>query len=73
MTAIRYDVSSDTMFVQLRDVALDGGEDVGVDLVVHIGVDGAPGAYEIDHASTHPEHLAFVLGELRALEQPLAA
>lgn len=73
MRRIAYDPSTDTLFVQLCDVVLDGGSDAGDDLVMHIGIDGAPGAYEIDHASTHPEHLAFVLSELRALQPALAA
>ena len=62
---IRYDADTDTMLVIVRQVPLDGGEDAGADLVVHYGVDGVPAAYEIDHASEHPEHLAFVLAQLR--------
>jgi hypothetical protein len=50
-----------------RDPPSAGGEDAGPDLVIHYAPDGAPWMWEIEHASTHPEHIAAALAELRRL------
>ena len=69
--------STDTLRVELRpwpDPApehrpeLVGGRDAGVDLVIHYGPDGLPYAWEIEHASRHPEHIAAALDALRAAQ-----
>jgi uncharacterized protein YuzE len=38
---------------------------VGEDLVIHYAPDGEPYAWEIEHASKHPEHIAAALEALR--------
>jgi uncharacterized protein YuzE len=73
-TAILYEPSTDTMRIELRrwpgagagdDLDLAGGEDAGEDLVIHYAPDGEPYAWEIEHASKHPEHIAAALAALR--------
>ena len=71
--AIRYFPETDTMAIELRrwPEALDGdqtqlgGEDAGEDLVIHYAPDGKPWLWEIEHASTHPEHITAALGQIR--------
>jgi hypothetical protein len=41
------------------------GCDAGIDLVIHYAPDGRPWLWEIEHASSHPEHIAAALAELR--------
>jgi hypothetical protein len=67
---VRYYVETDTMAVEIRpwpggkdDDAL--GHDAGADLVIHYAPDGRPWLWEIEHASSHPEHIAAALAELR--------
>jgi uncharacterized protein YuzE len=62
-----YDQSMDTLYIKLRtgesvdNEVLDEG-----DIVVDIGVDGAPLGYEIQHASTKRDFIAaLILGETR--------
>jgi uncharacterized protein YuzE len=73
-TAVLYEPATDTMRIELRpwpaagpgdDLDLAGGEDVGEDLVIHYAPDGEPYAWEIEHASKHPEHIAAALEALR--------
>ena len=69
LPSIRYFPETDTMAIELRpwpeapenDQAKVGGEDAGEDLVIHYAPDREP----IEHASTHPEHIAAVLSEIR--------
>ncbi len=61
MTQLFYDPTTDTMYVQFRDIDLMDAEDAGVDLIVHYGVDDKPAAFDIDHATTHPEHIVMAL------------
>jgi hypothetical protein len=42
-----------------------GGQDAGEDLVIHHAADGQPWLWEIEHASTHPEHIAAALDRIR--------
>jgi hypothetical protein len=73
---IRYYPDTDTMAIELRpwpagtakEPALMGGEDAGVDLVIHYAADGQPWLWELEHASQHPEHIAAALAEIRRLE-----
>ncbi len=46
-----------------------GGEDAGEDLVIHYAADGEPWLWEIEHASTHPEHIAAALTQIRKLAE----
>ena len=70
---IRYFPETDTLAIELRPwpIAQDGdpnetgGEDAGKDLVVHYAPDGDPWLWEIEHASTHPEHITAALGQIR--------
>ncbi|HEV2186594.1 MAG TPA: DUF2283 domain-containing protein [Stellaceae bacterium] len=69
---IRYHPDTDTMAIELRpwprtagDAREIGGEDAGDDLVIHYAADGQPWLWEIEHASTHPEHIAAALGQIR--------
>lgn len=62
---IRYYPDTDTMYVELRPGPTTGGEDAAEDLVIHYGDDGQPSGYEIEHASTHPEHIAAALRLMR--------
>jgi hypothetical protein len=68
-----YEPSTDTMAIEIRP--WPGGEDgslgydAGPDLVIHDAPDGAPWLWEIEHASTHPEHIAAALAELRRLRK----
>ena len=72
---IRYYPETDSMAIELRPwpagtargSALVGGQDAGVDLVVHYAGDGQPWLWEIEHASQHPEHIAAALAEIRRL------
>jgi hypothetical protein len=71
--SIRYMPETDTMAIELRpwpeasagDEAQVGGEDAGEDLVIHYAPDGEPWLWEIEHASTHPEHIAAALTQIR--------
>lgn len=73
--AIRYYPETDSMAIELRPwpgpsgVSADaiGGEDAGPDLVIHYAADGRPWLWEIEHASTHPEHIAAALEQIRRL------
>jgi uncharacterized protein YuzE len=69
---ILYDPATDTMLVELRawpgaggDPALAGGADAGPDLVIHYAADGRAWAWEIEHASRHPDLVAGALEALR--------
>jgi hypothetical protein len=69
---VYYDAASDMMQIELRrwpggEGENYGGEDAGPDLVIHYAPDGAPWMWEIENASTHPEHIAAALAELRRL------
>ena len=44
-----------------------GGEDAGDDLVIHYAPDGRPWAWEIEHASRHPELVGDALRTMRAV------
>jgi hypothetical protein len=71
---ISYHSETDTMAIELRPWPGDdnqggaqiGGEDAGDDLVIHYAADGEPWLWEIEHASTHPEHIAAALALLRS-------
>jgi hypothetical protein len=72
---IRYRLETDTLAIELRpwpddvggDSSMIGGEDAGPDLVIHYAADGQPWLWEIEHASTHPEHIAAALVRLRRM------
>jgi hypothetical protein len=72
---IRYYPDTDSMAIELRpwpgaapaNPAAIGGEDAGIDLVIHYAADGQPWLWEIEHASTHPEHIAAALEAIRRL------
>jgi hypothetical protein len=62
---VTYDPATDTMLVELRPwpggAAISqavGGEDAGDDLVIHHAPDGSPWAWEVEHASRHPDLVA---------------
>ena len=70
--AIRYFPETDTMAIELRpwpeaagDKTRAGGADAGEDLVIHYAPDGEPWLWEIEHASTHPEHIVAALEQIR--------
>ena len=66
-------LETDTMAIEVRpwpenlDGNADeiGGQDGGEDLVIHYAADGQPWLWEIEHASSHPEHIAAALDRLR--------
>jgi uncharacterized protein YuzE len=66
-----YDPTTDTMLVELRPwpggpaEARAGGEDAGDDLVIHYAPDGQPWAWEIEHASRHPDLVGDALRAMR--------
>jgi uncharacterized protein YuzE len=70
---IRYYPETDTMAIEVRpwpegqegDLNEIGGQDAGQDLVIHYAADGEPWLWEIEHASSHPEHVAAALDQLR--------
>jgi hypothetical protein len=72
---IRYYPGTDSMAIELRpwpasatgSAAAIGGGDAGTDLVIHYAEDGQPWLWEIEHASTHPEHIAAALEQIRRL------
>ena len=75
MTAgpVIFDPATDTMMVALRPWpgggAADrqaGVKDAGEDLVIHMALDGRPWAWEIEHASWHPDLVARALLAMRA-------
>jgi uncharacterized protein YuzE len=68
-----YDPATDTMLVELRPwpggaatSQAVGGEDAGDDLVIHYAPDGSPWAWEIEHASRHPDLVGDALRAVRA-------
>jgi len=71
--AIRYCPETDPMAIEIRpwpethggDRDPIGGRDGGEDLVIHYAANGRPRLWEIEHASTHPEHTAAALSEVR--------
>ena len=73
MQIVRYFPETDTLAIELRlwPEVLDGdraeasGEDAGEDLVIHCAPDGEPWLWEIEHASSHPEHVAAALSQIR--------
>ena len=73
--SIRYYPETDSMAIELRSwpgsaggrPEMVGGEDAGPDLVIHYAADGQPWLWEIEHASTHPEHIAAALEQIRRL------
>lgn len=77
---IRYRPETDTLAIQVRpwpgdlagDASLVGGEDAGPDLVIHYPADGEPWLWEIEHASTHPEHITAALELVRHLNAKAA-
>jgi uncharacterized protein YuzE len=69
---IRYYPDTDTMAIEVRPWPGDagdrqqiGGQDAGEDLVIHYAADGRPWMWEIEHASSHPEHIAAALAAIR--------
>jgi hypothetical protein len=67
-----YEPSTDTMAIEIRpwpggEGEGYGGKDAGPDLVIHYTPDGEPWMWEIENASTHPEHIVAALTELRHL------
>ena len=72
---IRYYPETDSMAIELRPwpgpigegADITGGEDAGPDLVIHYAADGQPWLWEIEHASTHPEHIAAALERIRRM------
>jgi hypothetical protein len=70
-SAVFYEPTTDTMSIELRPWPGGegdyGGEDAGPDLVIHYAPDGLPWLWEIENASTHPEHIVAGLAELRRL------
>jgi uncharacterized protein YuzE len=69
---VTYDPATDTMLVELRPwpggaatSQAVGGEDAGDDLVIHHAPDGSPWAWEIEHASRHPDLVGDALRAVR--------
>lgn len=69
---IRYYPDTDTMAIEIRpwpegqaESGEIGGQDAAEDLVIHYAADGQPWLWEIEHASSHPEHIAAALDEIR--------
>jgi len=67
---VQYCVETDTMAIEIRpwpgredDDSI--GYDAGADLVIHYAPDGGPWLWEIEHASSHPEHIIAALAELQ--------
>jgi hypothetical protein len=78
---IRYYPETDTMAIEVRpwpepdgtaDRSAIGGADAGHDLVIHYAADGEPWLWEIEHASSHPEHIAAALAHIRRRAQVAA-
>ena len=70
---IRYRPDTDTMAIEIRpwpertgNPTQIGGEDAGEDLVIHYAPDGHPWLWEIEHASSHPEHITAALAMIRS-------
>lgn len=70
---LTYDPTTDTLLVELRPWPGEagsaepvGGEDAAEDLVIHYASDGRPWAWEIEHASEHPDLVAGALRAMRA-------
>ncbi len=66
---VRYYPDTDTMYVELREGLIDGGETAGKDLVIFYSEDDVPLAYEIESASQHPEHIEVALKLLRQIDR----
>jgi hypothetical protein len=71
---VLYDPETDTLLVEIRPWpggSVDevnervGGADAEPDLVIHYGPDGAPHAYEVEHASARPDLVALALSAMR--------
>lgn len=68
---VTYDRATDTMLVELRPwpggaATAVGGSDEAEDLVIHYAPDGSPWAWEIEHASRHPDLVGDALRAMRA-------
>jgi len=63
-----YDKSTDSLYVEVRDLPSSRTVEIEEDIMVDLGEDGRPVGYDIQHASTKTEFIARLI-----LEQAPAA
>jgi uncharacterized protein YuzE len=66
---LSYDRSTDSLYIELRDVPAKRTREIEPDVMLDLGEDGEPVGYDIQHASTKRE---FIMSVIFA-EQPQAA
>jgi uncharacterized protein YuzE len=64
-----YDKSTDTLYVEVRDLPSRGTVEIAEDIFLDLGDDGQPVGYDIQHASTKTELIARLILE----QTPIAA
>lgn len=63
-----YDKSTDSLYIEVRDLPSSRTVEIEEDIMVDLGEDGRPVGYDIQHASTKAEFIARLI-----LEQAPAA
>lgn len=64
-----YDKSTDTLYVEVRDLPSRRTVEIAEDIFLDLGDDGQPVGYDIQHASTKTEFIARLILE----QTPIAA
>jgi uncharacterized protein YuzE len=59
----RYDKSTDSLYVELRQLPAHRTVEVETDIMLDIGEDGRPVGYDIQHASTKAEFIGRLIVE----------
>ncbi|MBS0279305.1 MAG: DUF2283 domain-containing protein [Proteobacteria bacterium] len=64
----RYDKSTDSLYVELRDLPAKRTVELEEDILLDIGADGQPVGYDIQHASKKSDFIARLVIEQAAAE-----
>jgi uncharacterized protein YuzE len=61
---LSYDKSTDSLYIELRPLPAKRTREIGPDVNLDLGEDGAPVGYDVQHASTKRDLiLSIILGE----------
>ncbi|HMR34208.1 MAG TPA: DUF2283 domain-containing protein [Geminicoccaceae bacterium] len=63
MATVRYDRSTDSLYIEMRPLPAKCTVEVEEDVVVDLGEDGKPVGYDIQHASTKRELIGRIVLE----------
>ena len=64
-TVFDYDPATDSLHIKLRPGPSVDNRIVGDDVVIDLGIDGAPVGYDIQHASLHGDAITEALGYIQ--------